>query len=38
MGTVYEFSVYHLMPIDDPVQFPGSEGRKMLTVDKGRIL
>lgn len=38
MGTVYEFSVYHLMPIDDPVQFPMTGGRKMLTIDKGRIL
>ncbi|WP_304223798.1 acyclic terpene utilization AtuA family protein [Gracilinema caldarium] len=37
MGTVYEFSVYHLMPISDPVNFPGPEGRKMLTIHKGRI-
>ena len=38
METVYEFSVYHLMPITDPVRFPGPEGRTMVTVDKGRIL
>ena len=38
MGMVYEFSVYHLMPIEDPVNFPGSGGRMMVTVDKGRLL
>lgn len=38
MGTVYEFSVYHLMPIEDPVNFPGPEGKKFVTIDRGRIL
>jgi len=38
MGTVYEFSVYHLMPIDNPITFPGLGGRKLLTVEEGRIV
>ncbi len=35
MGEVYEFSLYHLMAIDDPVSFP-AEGRRMITLEKGR--
>ncbi len=37
MGEVYEFSLYHLMPIDNPSYFPGPERRRVLNVRKGRI-
>lgn len=36
MGEVYEFSIYHLMAIDDPVSFPSLQGRRMVTIDSGR--
>ena len=35
MGAVYEFSLYHLMAIDNPVEFPGEA--RIVTVDRGRI-
>jgi hypothetical protein len=37
MGEVYEFSIYHLMAIDDPVSFPSLQGRKIVNIDSGRI-
>jgi len=37
MGEVYEFSLYHLMPVADPAKFPGPEGRQMLTIRQGRV-
>ncbi len=37
MGEVYEFSVYHIMEIDDPVAFPGPQGRELVTIQRGRI-
>ena len=35
MGEVYEFSLYHLMAIDDPRLFPGPEGRRTVRFSKG---
>lgn len=37
MGKVYEFSVYHLMELEDPENFPSREGRETVTFNKGRI-
>lgn len=36
MGEVYEFSLYHLMTIDDPETFPSMAGKKVVTLDSGR--
>jgi hypothetical protein len=36
MGEVYEFSVYHLMPIADPADFPGPAGRRWVTFQRGK--
>jgi hypothetical protein len=37
MGVVYEFSLYHLMGISDPQDFPGPLGRGIETVDCGTV-
>lgn len=37
MGEIYEFSLYHLMAIENPSTFPAGNGRRMETVEKGRV-
>lgn len=37
MGAVYEFSLYHLMGIDDPATFPQSPKRRIEKIYHGRV-
>ncbi len=37
MGAVYEFSLYHLMAIDDPATFPQSPKRRIEKIYHGRL-
>ncbi|GAB1483860.1 hypothetical protein MASR2M78_26760 [Treponema sp.] len=38
VGDVYEFSLYHLMPIQDPLSIPGIQEMSLMTIDKGRVM